>query len=105
MNFDTIINAAQEYSDRTNDLRSTYPNGFCLTTDTRLYADKAQKSVYLDQAEAVLWAVCDATGIPVSAAINAARIYNRYYDRGGTHCIDAERLIRSQMPSQTNAQH
>ena len=105
MNYDAIINAAQEYSDRINALRRAYPNGYCLTLETRLHADKAQKSIYLDKAEAVLWAVCDATGIPVDAAISAARIYNRYYERGGEHILDTERLIRSQMPSQTHAQH
>lgn len=105
MNYDTIISAAQEYIYQENRRRKTYPNGCCLWDDTLLHYDKAQRCIYTEKAEAVLNALCEFAGIPVGAAINAARIYDRYYERGGTHCIDAERLIRSQMPSQTHAQH
>ena len=105
MNYDAIITAAQEYSDRINAFRRAYPHGYHFGQETRLHADATQKYISLDKAEAILWAVCEATGVSVDAAVSAARIYNRYYERGGEHILDAERLIRSQMPSRTHAQY
>ena len=97
MNYDTIISAAQDYIYETNRLRKTYPNGFSLWNDTLLHSDKAQRYIYTEKAEAVLSALCEFAGIPVAAAINAARIEERYYARGGTLLIDSERLVRSQI--------
>ncbi len=97
MNYDTIINAAQEYIYQTNLLRKTYPHGLTIWDDTPIHSDAAYRFRYTEKAEAVLNTLCEFAGIPAGAAINAARIYDRYYERGGTLCIDAERLVRSQI--------
>lgn len=97
MNYDTIIYAAQEYSYQVNKLRSSYPNGLTIWEDTKIHSNQGQRAIYTEKAEAVLNALCEFAGIPAGAAINAARIYDRYYERGGTLCLDAERLVRSQI--------
>lgn len=48
-------------------------------------------------AERVLYTACYVTNVPEAAVIRAARIEARYYDRGGSKVLDAERLIRSQL--------
>ncbi len=97
MNYDTIFDAAQNYIDQENLLRKTYPNGLTIWEDTPIHSDAAHRYIYTEKAEAVLNALCEFAGIPVAAAINAVRIYNRYYERGGTLFLDAERLVRSQI--------
>ncbi len=97
MNYDTIISAAQEYIYQENSLRKAYPNGLTIWEDTLIHSDAAQRYIYAEKAEAILNALCEFAEIPVGAAINAARIYDRYYERGGTLCLDAERLVRSQI--------
>lgn len=41
--------------------------------------------------------LCTMIGVDAAAVYNAARIYNRYFERGGQGCPDCERLVRSQM--------
>ena len=50
---------------------------------------------FADRYEAVFHALCECAGIPQEVLIQAARIEDRYYERGGTRCLDLERLIRS----------
>lgn len=97
MNYDTIISAAQEYIYQMNQIRKTFPNGLCVWKNTTIHSNEGQRAIYTEKAEAVLYALCEFAGIPVGAAINAARIFDRYYERGGTLCLDAERLVRSQI--------
>ena len=47
------------------------------------------------QASFALDDVADMTRVPVNVIVNAARVVNRYYDRGGSRLVDAEKLIRS----------
>lgn len=44
-----------------------------------------------------LWTASKMLRIPETALINAARIENRYYDRGGGKLLDLKRLIISQL--------
>lgn len=95
MNYDTLLSAAHDYVYAYNDLRRTFPRGCTLWYDTPLHSDAAQKYIYCDRNESVLRALCECTGIPEDALIRAARVEDRYYAHGGTHCLDAERLVRS----------
>lgn len=95
MNYDAIIAAATDYMYAYNDLRRTFPNGVCLYQETHWGSKAATRCRYYDRYDAVLRGICEATDIPMAAAINAVRIENRYYERGGTQCINSERLLRS----------
>ena len=75
--------------------RRTFPHGFTLWDSTLLHSEAAQKSICHDRCEAVFHALCECAGIPQEVLIQAARIEDRYYERGGTRCLDPERLIRS----------
>lgn len=97
MNYEAILAAASDHIWAYNDLKRAFPHGLDLYRTTEWGSLKAETARRFDRTEAVLRGICEVTGIPMSAAINAARIENRYYDRGGTRCIDAERLIRSQI--------
>lgn len=95
LNYDTLLSAAHDYIYAYNDLRRTFPNGVYIGRNAPLHSDAAQKYIRLNRSETVLRALCECTDIPEDAMIRAARIEDRYYDRGGTRCIDPERLIRS----------
>lgn len=97
MNYDAILAAANDYIWAYNAMRRAFPQGLALFRTTEWGSLKANLARNFDQYQAVLRGICEVTGIPMGAAINAARIEIRYYDRGGTRCIDAERLIRSQI--------
>ena len=95
MNYDTLLSAAHDYIYAYNDVRRTFPHGYCLWDSTLLHSEAAQKSICHDRYEAVFHALCECAGIPQEVLIQAARIEDRYYERGGTRCLDLERLIRS----------
>ena len=95
MNYDTLLSAAHDYISAYNDVRRTFPHGFTLWDSTLLHSEAAQKSICHDRCEAVFHALCECAGIPQEVLIQAARIEDRYYERGGTRCLDPERLIRS----------
>ena len=95
MDYNTLLSAAHDYIYAYNDVRRAFPHGFTLWNSTLLHSEAAQKSICHDRYEAVLRALCECTGIPEATLIQAARIEDRYYDRGGTRCLDAERLVRS----------
>ena len=95
MNYDTLLSAAHDYIYAYNDVRRTFPHGYWLWDSTLLHSEAAQKSICYDRYEAVFHALCECAGIPQEVLIQAARIEDRYYERGGTRCLDPERLIRS----------
>ena len=95
MNYATLLSAAHDYISAYSDVRRTFPYGFTLWDSTLLHSEAAQKSIYHDRYEAVFRALCECAGIPQEVLIQAARIEDRYYERGGTRCLDLERLIRS----------
>ena len=95
LNYDTLLAAAHNYIYAYNDLRRTFPNGVYLWNSTLLHSEAAQKSICHDRCEAVFHALCECAGIPQEVLIQAARIEDRYYERGGTRCLNAERLVRS----------
>lgn len=95
MKYDTLLSAAHDYIYAYNDLRRTFPRGLTIWNSTPINSDAAQKYIQLDRYEAVLYAVCECTGISRDVVITAARIEDRYYARGGTRCLDAEQLICS----------
>lgn len=95
MNYATLLAAAHDYIYAYNDVRRAFPHGFTLWNSTLLHSEAAQKSICHDRYEAVSHALCECAGIPQEVLIQAARIEDRYYERGGTQCLDPERLIRS----------
>ena len=95
MNYATLLSAAHDYIYAYNDVRRAFPHGFTLWNSTLLHSEAAQKSICHDRYEAVFRALCECAGIPQEVLIQAARIEDRYYERGGTQCLDPERLIRS----------
>lgn len=95
MDYNTLLSAAHDYIYTYNDFRRTFPRGVYIGRNASLHSDAVQKSICHDRYEAVLRALCECTGIPEDALIQAARIEDRYYEHGGTQCLDPERLIRS----------
>ena len=99
INWDQLLSAAHDYMDArryflgNDDFKGHY-FGDQLSGLKRQSYDASNKA---DEAERILYTACYATGVPEDAVIRAARIEYRYYDRGGSQCIDAERLIRSQL--------
>ena len=92
VNYDEIVNAANDYMTAYNEYR-------------RAAADRKKSSDDVERAyrrqnkyDAVFCAVCAATRIPWTAAVAASRIGDKYYElHGGTLCVDNEKLIRSLM--------
>lgn len=95
MNYDMLLSAAHDYTYAYNDLRSTFPRGTYIGYDALLHSDVVQKYICLDEKETALKCLSECTGIDRRVLIQAARIEDRYYARGGTRCLDAEQLIRS----------
>lgn len=95
MNYDTLLSAAHDYTYAYNDLRSTFPRGIYIGHDALLHSGAVQKYICLDKKETALDCLSECTGIDRRVLIQAARIEDRYYARGGTRCLDAEQLIRS----------
>ena len=95
MNYATLLSAAHDYIYAYNDVRRAFPHGYTLWDSTLLHSEAAQKSICHDRYEAVFHALCECAGIPQEVLIQAARIEDHYYERGGTRCLDPERLIRS----------
>ena len=99
INWEQVLAAASEYMDaeqyyRGNEDFKGHYIGDELSGVKRKTYDAERNASW---AERVLYTVCYATGIPEVAIIRAARIEARYYDKGGTKVLDAERLIRSQL--------
>ena len=95
MNYDTLLSAARDYIYAYNDLRSTFPRGIYIGHNALLNSGAVQKYICLDKKETVLDCLSECTGIDRRVLIQAARVEDRYYARGGTRCLDAEQLIRS----------
>ena len=97
MNYQAIVNAATDYNIAMYNLRKNFPAGVYLGSWTKLHDRDAELYTLFDRAEKILWAVCECTNIPVEVAIMAARLENRYYERGGYQILDVENLIKSLM--------
>ena len=63
----------------------------------RNHQDCAHASAREQYVGDALWTASKMLRIPETALINAARIENRYYDRGGGKLLDFKRLIISQL--------
>ena len=95
MNYDTLLSAARDYIYAYNDLRGTFPRGIYIGHNALLNSGAVQKYICLDKKETALDCLSECTGIDRRVLIQAARVEDRYYARGGTRCLDAEQLIRS----------
>ena len=94
INYAEIINAGTNYIDARNSFSSKFhrPGGYYIT-----HADPDLYDSYrlVDKYETALNAMAYAFEIPVSVIINAARIENRYYERGGQYLVDYKKLLES----------
>ena len=92
LNYDEIVNAANDYMTAYNEYRRK-------AKDRKRSRDEVERAYRKqDKREAVFYAVCAATRIPPEAAVAASRIGDKYYElHGGTLCVDNEKLIRSLM--------
>lgn len=99
MQYDTLLNAAQEYCEAQFNFQFMFPNGIPRSASDPHGFGKARLWNKVEMAEAVLDALSEFSEIPREVMINAVRIENRYYERGGTELLSAERLIRSLLPA------
>ena len=92
LNYDEIVNAANDYMIAYNEYRRA-------AADRKKSRDDVERAYWRqDKYDAVFCAVCAATRIPWTAAIAASRIGDKYYElHGGTLCVDNAKLIRSLM--------
>ena len=90
MNYDEIIGAGIDYIDAKNAFRRRCPHGAYITYSNPEICDLYR---WLDRAEHALDVIAAVTGISQSVIINAARIENRYYERGGQQMLSHQRLL------------
>ena len=91
-NYDLVLSYGFDYIDAENAFHSKYRN-MCITRNGTPDAWDAA-----NRAENAVRSLCDVSlvlNIPYDVIVNAARVMNRYYERGGGLVIDAEKLIRS----------
>ncbi len=92
LNYDEIVNAANDFMTAYNEYRRAAADRRKSSKDLERYYRNE------DMYERIFCAVCYATRIPPDAAIAASRIGDKYYElHGGTLCVDNEKLIRSLM--------
>ena len=89
---DDAMDAARKYLGRPD-----FKGLFIGETLTGLTREAHDAALNYEKAEMALYVACLAAGVPEIAVIRAARIMNRYYDRGGGNVLDCERLIKSQI--------
>ena len=92
LDYDYLINFGYEYMEAEHAYRSCYRDMFISRTGN---PDAYYASQRAYRAGNVLSDVAIMTHVPADVIVNAARVMNRYYDRGGGLVIDAEKLIRS----------
>ena len=93
INFDCVISAALDYMSAYGDMRRHFPHGCYLYGATRNDSQELRDYHCLDRAERALSVLCEGIGITTDIAVQAARIENHYYERGGSQLVDSERLI------------
>ena len=91
INFDELLSAGTDYLSSTFEFRSRYHGGVYVTPAN---PDCFRRYHYMERQEHALDTLQWVLGIPQNVIINAARIENRYYERGGEGCISSEALIR-----------
>lgn len=90
INYDEILSAGIDYMMQAYDFYRCHPGpNYISHSNPKLYDDYHR----MERAEHALDMVAYATGLHTADIIQAARIYNRYYDRGGEKIIDAQRLL------------
>ena len=92
VNYDEIVNAANDYMTAYNEYRRA-------AADRKKSSDDVERAYRRqDKYDAAFCAVCAATRIPWTAAVAASRIGDKYYGlHGGTLCVDNEKLFQSLM--------
>ena len=95
MNYATLLSAAHDYIYTYNDVRRTFPHGYCLWDSTLLHSEAAQKSICHDRYEAVFCALCECAGIPQEVLIQAARIEDRYISLSSFSKVDKIDSVQS----------
>lgn len=94
INYGEIISTGTNYMDAQNHFRSKYhrPGGYYIT-----HADPELYDAYrlVEKYETALNAMAYAFEIPASVIISAARVENRYYERGGQCLFDYKKLLES----------
>ena len=92
LDYDLLLNFGADYIDAENAYRSRYRNKY-ITREGSPDAWKAAEDAW--KAGSVLADVAIMTRVPADVIVNAARVMNRYYERGNGLVVDAEKLIRS----------
>lgn len=97
--YDMLLSLGWEVIDATRAFRTAYPHGCFIGRYMINDEDCKRRSLYdrMELAEKILREVCYVIHGDQTAIVRAARIQERYYERGGSKILDAERLIRSQM--------
>jgi len=91
IDFDQLLSAGFDYISSTFEFRSRYHGGVYISHSNKDCYERYQQMERHDYALNTLhWVL----GIPQDVIINAARIENRYYERGGEGYIRSEDLIR-----------
>lgn len=91
MKYDEIINCGHDYNDACNAFMRRCPHGAYITHSNPEVYDLYRQ---LDRAEHALDVVAWVTGISRADIVNAARIENRYYARGGQWILNPQRLLQ-----------
>ena len=91
INFDELLSAGTDYLSSAYEFRSRYHGGVYVTYSNQ---DCYQRYHQMERQEHALYTLQWVLGIPQDVIINAARIENRYYERGGEGYISSETLIR-----------
>ena len=90
---DYILSMADMYEQR---VKNGYRAGDECYVNSKRNANILQAWRNMDENRNVLWTLCNATGIPVDAAIRAARAMLNWYKKSMMdHCPDAEKLLRA----------
>lgn len=92
LDYDLLLNFGADYMMAEYAYRSRYRNMYISRTGSP-DAWKAAEDAW--KASSVLSDVAAMAHVPADIIINAARVMNRYYDRGNGLVVDAEKLIRS----------
>lgn len=90
MNYDEIISAGVDYINARNAFGYRCPHGAYITHSNPEVYDLYRQ---LDRAEHTLAVAARVTGISQADIVNAARIENRYYARGGQQSLSSQRLL------------
>lgn len=96
IDYDAIINAGAEYLAAKANLFERYHAPIYVGNNPP--RDLSDRYHEMRTCERILQAVAEVSGIQSYAIIQAARAFNRYYDKGGERIISSERLIKAFYP-------